>query len=526
MHTCDYHVQLQAATRKIEALEAELKNLKATTRICNCQAHAKAPNPRVSHSSNRPVPEPRQHFEVPPELTRQGNKFYASLPLSEEDWISKRQSLGLDNLKSYIEFFQQVISLRTPQRSPNQPRNQSPELQVQLKACLEYLRALRMDSRRSKQVYNYGLLSYISLLRTLLKSRRISTNEANELMREIFSQDGKASDSYLANIRSSTAWPVNIATKLRKRGFGNRADELFVLCGCTMSAYQQLQKDKALTKRFDNVELPRNEQEYQNGVSLSVGFIVKIFYPNLSAAEINDTLETSHSDEEFNSLSKKFWEITCTVYPPLPPATEQTISNLVPNLTKAFDSILEESAVKILLPLQKRAAPFELQGRESKRSPLDILLAAAEQTQDSSSNPVSTDGVEASPPGDIGHDDTDVSWERDAVASSKSQVTSGITTWQRGETVPFSDIAAMDDAEVLRLGEATAAGVSGGDVTTLPSREFLLADDFATFHGAQLPLECEVATSQYTQPLMGDALLTNNAVCWQDIQGDVFDYVD
>lgn len=156
-------------------------------------------------------------------------------PKTEEEWLTRRKSVLLSEPEAIVRTFFQLIDCTQLQPTPSDARigQQITTEYDLLRTYQKFALSLKCSSAQLQQLSRFSALLHVCLCRVARKTNKISGDDADQFMNDILStQTGKTirSPSHLRHIRSSVRWPIRQARKLRQEGFGNRADELFLLC--------------------------------------------------------------------------------------------------------------------------------------------------------------------------------------------------------------------------------------------------------------------------------------------------------
>ena len=218
-------------------MEAEIHSLQAQLRAI----HPAPTSTRPSPTSTRPCQTFTFQLENPqtsqPEsswITTEIRDLMSLVPKTDADWSHRRKAVLLSEPEAIVKTFFQLIygaQLKSKPSEPGFDQHVTTEHDL-LGAYRRFAMGLKRDSMQLTQLSNFSMFLYLSLCRVAAKAGTVPVKEIDEHMRETLEGSRRATltATHLRNLRASVRWPINQASELRRRGLGNRADELFLLC--------------------------------------------------------------------------------------------------------------------------------------------------------------------------------------------------------------------------------------------------------------------------------------------------------
>ncbi|KAK3363927.1 hypothetical protein B0T25DRAFT_562902 [Lasiosphaeria hispida] len=303
-------------------------------------------NRQTHHSPPQQLGELAFVIETPQSLpsrkTLKEEDLVAAAPKSEDEWLKRREHLGLSSERSVIETFQHFISCSKPSIVHTAGiRGSSSDAQALVKTYETFVLGLFKDRDRSTQVANFALLLHTCLCRIASKVKNVSVDTVDNSLNLFLPQRKKQKGSiYLRRLRGSVRWPVSRAQEMRP-WLGNRADEYFLLYGGEIETYRKLWDEWTSTKKdisedaseddseeISEVTTLENTSEFVQKmkkackledkgndciISFSVPFLVSLIrYGTFSLDDINEGLGAGLRKEEFDaSVFTVFSKVQC-----------------------------------------------------------------------------------------------------------------------------------------------------------------------------------------------------------------------
>jgi hypothetical protein len=237
------HEQLQFYKDKAQKLEAEVQHLKEELALrdgssphppVSCQVPIQKPPSSTNIAFRIENPQLQQDSAItsdkPPELA----DLLKRVPKADEVWCLRRKELQLSKPEDVIGTFMAFVSRTQPAVTNGHVRDESqpPTDTGRLKDFKAFVRSLRRESERARQLYYFAELLFVSLCRVASRngaSRDTIDSLMDDFLPSTKKREQKRQFTYFSHIRASILWPIHQAELLRKK-FGHRADEFFLLC--------------------------------------------------------------------------------------------------------------------------------------------------------------------------------------------------------------------------------------------------------------------------------------------------------
>ena len=153
--------------------------------------------------------------------------------LYSQDWISRRNAVGLSSATKIIEAFDMLTGTRTRTDLTVIARDDSVACHDSSKAILQLLTTfanatavLEVEAEFTTQVHNFRVFVFVSLCCVALYYG-VSLNSIDDIMRKCISDSHWR---HLARLRRGALWTNRMMNTLVGDGFGHLAYEVFVLC--------------------------------------------------------------------------------------------------------------------------------------------------------------------------------------------------------------------------------------------------------------------------------------------------------
>lgn len=237
------HAQLQFYKDRVKELEAQVQRLEAELALSRklsrhpplaCSGTTQNPSSDVALIFQVGDPQQQQDNaavgDEPPELAA----LLKQVPKTDEDWIRRRKELQLFETEDVIAAFVAFVTRRQPAVTNGYAGEESQSLTNigLLEDFKAFVRSLRRDSERTRQLHHFADLLFVSLCR-IAREDGIPPDTIDPLMDDFLpskkKKGQKRQSSHLTHLRTAVLWPIHQAELLREK-VGHRADEFFLLC--------------------------------------------------------------------------------------------------------------------------------------------------------------------------------------------------------------------------------------------------------------------------------------------------------
>lgn len=152
------------------------------------------------------------------------DKFLERIPKAKGEWKSKSEEVELHTPEQLTHAFECLTSSFRTDVKPTKVN----DLLTTYSGCLH-----RLERGEPKQVYQYGMIVFLSLCVVALHRRPCSLKSVNELIQKFLEKSqGKSQPDarYLWKMRNVVKWVAQASSKLAERGFRHRGWSIFLNC--------------------------------------------------------------------------------------------------------------------------------------------------------------------------------------------------------------------------------------------------------------------------------------------------------
>ncbi|KAH8909457.1 hypothetical protein BR93DRAFT_924438 [Coniochaeta sp. PMI_546] len=252
--------------------------------------------------------------------------FFKNLPISEEQWVQKRKSVGLSSSDDILRAVDYLTTGKLTYDNSTTDYTTSPDVQDVLNAFAHNSGKSLVKGQFTQMLSHFNSLVFIATCQVALDQGhpKSGVDDAQRQFLEESSGKCEAAPKQLAKHRSAVRWLLQEQQRQFRRGLGHRGLEIFINEGRDINFYTKCPKRSGSRDLFTNqIPLCKVPDEIQASLPFWLPFFVKfITGDRWSYTEICKALDIDllSQEEDYQSWKRVYLSRTLVACPIITPA--------------------------------------------------------------------------------------------------------------------------------------------------------------------------------------------------------------